>query len=250
MAWFSWTNQNSLLRIATNEIASLCIDDRLVGFFRVCQSGWGKGRLSRFVEIFWNKKVLLFRYYIKQIDSMLPCVRSVIDHRWCQKSIDEKQDKLIKQLQANQKAITSGLEDLVFFNQLPEPTTSQKPLNYLSITNQQWLSDIRDFKIHYGGLLLRLLGPSGTRLTTPFPPQTSNRLRFRCTATGCSASTCLYKNGYVRLYSTFIRQRLDQWQWFPSLVSILRLPEIRFAFSCFYNGLQVLQLEYSNHKTK
>ena len=55
---------------------------------------------------------------------------------------------------------------------------------------------IRDFKIHYGGLLLRLLRllrPSGTRLTTPFPPQTSNRLRFRCAATGCSASTCLNK---------------------------------------------------------
>ena len=90
-------------------------------------------------------------------------------------------------------------------------------------------SVIRDLKIHYGELLLRLLRPWGTRLTTPFPPQTSNRLRFRCTATGCSASTCLYKNGYVRLYSTFIPQRLDQWQWFPSLLSILRLPEIRFA---------------------
>ena len=87
----------------------------------------------------------------------------------------------------------------------------------------------RDFKIHYGGLLLRLLRPWGTRLTAPFPLQTSNRLRFRCTATGCSASTRLYKNGYVRLYSTFIRQRFDHWQWFPSLVSILHLPKLRFA---------------------
>ena len=44
--------------------------------------------------------------------------------------------------------------------------------------------DFRDFKIHYGGLLLRrLLWPWGTRLTTPFPPQTSDRFRFRCTAT-------------------------------------------------------------------
>ena len=86
-----------------------------------------------------------------------------------------------------------------------------------------------DFKIHYGGLLLRLLRPWGTKLTTPFPPQTSNRLRFHCKATECSVSTCLYKNGYVRLYSTFIRQRLDQWQWFPSLVLILHLPELRFA---------------------
>ena len=57
------------------------------------------------------------------------------------------------------------------------------------------------------------------------------QLRFLCcTATGCSVSTCLNKNGYVRLYSTFIRQRLDQWQWFPSLVLILHLPELRFAF--------------------
>ena len=88
----------------------------------------------------------------------------------------------------------------------------------------------RDFKIPYGGLLLWLLRPWGTRLTTPFPLQTSNRLRFRCTATGCSvSSTCLYKNGYVRLYSTFIQQRLDQWQWFPSLVLIWHLPEVRFA---------------------
>ena len=89
--------------------------------------------------------------------------------------------------------------------------------------------DNRDFKIHYGGLLLRLLRPWGTRLTTPFPPQTSNRLRLRCTATGCSVSTCLYKIGYVRLYSTFIWQRLHKWEWFPTLVSILHLPELRFA---------------------
>ena len=51
----------------------------------------------------------------------------------------------------------------------------------------------RDFKIRYGELLLRVLWPRGTRLTTPFSPQNSNRFRFRCTATGRSASTCLYK---------------------------------------------------------
>ena len=34
-------------------------------------------------------------------------------------SIDEKQDKLITQLQKNQKAITSGLEDIFIYNQLP-----------------------------------------------------------------------------------------------------------------------------------
>ena len=56
----------------------------------------------------------------------------------------------------------------------------------------------RDFKIHYGGLLLRLLRPWGTRLPTPFPPQTSNRLRFRC--------TILYGN---RVFS--IRVSLQKW---------------------------------------
>ena len=106
---------------------------------------------------------------------------------------------------------------------------SRKRRKSLSIFHRNYLNTATIRSKHYGELLLRLLRPWGTRLTTPFPPQTSNRLRFRCTTTGCSASTCLYKNGYVRLYSSFIRQRLDQWQWFPSLVSIFRLPEIRFA---------------------
>ena len=41
VTWFFWTNHNSLLRIAINEIASFCIDNRLrqMAFFRVCQSG-------------------------------------------------------------------------------------------------------------------------------------------------------------------------------------------------------------------
>ena len=70
-----WTNHNSLLSIATNQFASFCIDIRSRQcYFRICQSG----------EI-WNKKAffpyILIFYYIKQIDSMLPCVCSVIDHR-------------------------------------------------------------------------------------------------------------------------------------------------------------------------
>ena len=111
-------------------------------------------------------------------------------------------------------------------------------------------NETRDFKIHYGGLLLRLPRPWGTRLTTPFPPQTSNRLRFRCTATGCSASTCLYKNEYVRLYSTFIWQRLDQWQWFPSLVSILHLPELTFASQLLLAWLPVIPTTKRNNTDK
>ena len=44
-----------------------------------------------------------------------------------QKSIDEKQDELIEQLQKNQRAITSGLEDVIFYQQLPE-TLRQDPI--------------------------------------------------------------------------------------------------------------------------
>ena len=51
----------------------------------------GKGRLSRYVEWFWTKKSFfcrsLFRYYIKQIGSLLPCVCSVIDHRRRQNAV-------------------------------------------------------------------------------------------------------------------------------------------------------------------
>ena len=110
----------------------------------------------------------------------------------------------------------------------------KKELLYLSVLWGDLIEQIKKichmhFKIHYCGLLLRLLRPWGTRLTTPFPLQTSDRLRFRCTATTCSASTCLYKNGYVWLYPTFIWQRLHQWQWFPPLMLILHLPALGFA---------------------
>ena len=58
VAWFSRTNHNSLLRIATNEIASISIDNRLrqMAFFVFAKVG--KGRLSSYVERFWNKKKL------------------------------------------------------------------------------------------------------------------------------------------------------------------------------------------------
>ena len=47
--------------------------------------------------------------------------------------IDEKQDKMLEQLQKNQKAITSGLEDLLMIQQLPDakPQEAYKlPLDY------------------------------------------------------------------------------------------------------------------------
>ena len=74
-----------MLRIATNEIAAFCIDNSLrqMAFFRVRQSG------QRPAFDLWQKKneksficsSLFLYHYIKQIDSMLPCVCSVIDHR-------------------------------------------------------------------------------------------------------------------------------------------------------------------------
>ena len=49
-----------------------------------------------------------------------------------QRKTDEKQDKVIEQLQKNQKAITSGLEDLAMLQQLPDTSTqtSKLPTDY------------------------------------------------------------------------------------------------------------------------
>ena len=47
--------------------------------------------------------------------------------------IDEKQDKMLEQLQKNQKALTSGLEDLAMLQQLPDVPQSQTtklPIDY------------------------------------------------------------------------------------------------------------------------
>ena len=46
--------------------------------------------------------------------------------------IDEKQDKVLEQLQKNQKALTSGLEDLLILQQLPDeqPQTTKLPIDY------------------------------------------------------------------------------------------------------------------------
>ena len=74
------TNHNSLLCIASNKIASFCIDNRLrqMDFFVFAEVD--KGQLSSNWERFWNKKAVsssLFLYCIKQIDSMLSCICSV-----------------------------------------------------------------------------------------------------------------------------------------------------------------------------
>ena len=97
MAWLSRTNHNCLLRIPTNEIASFCIDDRLrqMAFFFVFAKVRKGGAKTGFCVMlkYWEIKKKnfncssLFRYYIKQINSMLPCVCLVIDHRRRQNSV-------------------------------------------------------------------------------------------------------------------------------------------------------------------
>ena len=56
VGWFSWTNQNTLLRIATNAIASFCMIIDYVEWPLFVFAKVGKGRLLREVERFWNKK--------------------------------------------------------------------------------------------------------------------------------------------------------------------------------------------------
>ena len=72
MARFFSTNHNSLLHIATNEIASFCMDhrSRQMAFFRA--KAGQKAGFRIMLKYFEVKKA--FHYYIKQIDSMLPCV--------------------------------------------------------------------------------------------------------------------------------------------------------------------------------
>ena len=81
-AWLLWTNQNALIRKATNEFASFCIDNRLrqMPAILTSLSKWGKDLLDSFsiktnkIMHDWSLK------YMKQIHSMLPCVCSVKHH--------------------------------------------------------------------------------------------------------------------------------------------------------------------------
>ena len=67
--WFFWTNHNSLLRIATNEITSFCIGNKLHLFFFFVFAKVGKGRLSSNWERFWNwKSVVVCFFAIEYID--------------------------------------------------------------------------------------------------------------------------------------------------------------------------------------
>ena len=75
---------NPLLRIVTNEIVSFCIDNRLrqMAFFLFTKVGKGRAKPGFHVMLKYLKlKKLFVIIVIKQIDSMLLCVCSVIDHR-------------------------------------------------------------------------------------------------------------------------------------------------------------------------
>ena len=54
VVWFLWTNNKSLLHIATNEIALFCVDNRLRQMALFVFAKVGKGRLSSNRERFWN----------------------------------------------------------------------------------------------------------------------------------------------------------------------------------------------------
>ena len=86
--WFSWTNHDSFGTHNKQWDRLLCINNssRQMAFFVFVKvGGVSKGRLLSHVEDFEIKSFFSgnsFLYYcIKQVDSMLPCVCSVIDHR-------------------------------------------------------------------------------------------------------------------------------------------------------------------------
>ena len=70
-----WTNPNSLLSITISQFASCCIDNRLRQSAIFVSVKVAKFEIIRFFPY------ILILYYVKQIDSMLPCDCSVIDHR-------------------------------------------------------------------------------------------------------------------------------------------------------------------------
>jgi len=57
----------------------------------------------------------------------MPIVKAQEDVK---QKIDEKQDKMLEQLQKNQKALTSGLEDLLMVQQLPDTQPRDSSTTY------------------------------------------------------------------------------------------------------------------------
>ena len=88
---FSSTNHSSLLRTVNNEIASFCIDNRSRQMAFIVFAKVGKGRAKAgFLIMLKYFEIKRLCYYLKQTDSMLLCVCSVIDHRWHQNVIRTK----------------------------------------------------------------------------------------------------------------------------------------------------------------
>ena len=75
------TNQNALIRKATNEFASFCVDNRLgqTAIFTILPK-WERIRSTRF-QVKQPNFCVICLYYARQIDSMLPRVCSVINQR-------------------------------------------------------------------------------------------------------------------------------------------------------------------------
>ena len=85
VGWFSWTNRNCLLLVATKKIALFSIDNILRLIMAIsCLPKWANAAFRVIVKDFEIKELFffcnLFLHYTKQIDSMLPCVWSVIGH--------------------------------------------------------------------------------------------------------------------------------------------------------------------------
>ena len=77
-----WTNHNSLLSIATNQFASFCKDNSLRQSAIFVSVKVAKFEIKRL-----SVPHILILYYIKQTDSLLPFVCSVIDHRGRQNEV-------------------------------------------------------------------------------------------------------------------------------------------------------------------
>ena len=75
------TNQNALIRKATNEFASFCVDNRLgqTAIFTILPK-WERIRSTRF-QVKQSNFCVICLYYARQIDSMLPRVCSVMNQR-------------------------------------------------------------------------------------------------------------------------------------------------------------------------
>ena len=85
------TNHNFLLSIATNQFTSFCIDNRLRQSAIFVSVKMKKFKIKR---LFFSIIIISILYYLEQLDSMLPCICSIIDHRGCQNVVRNISDTL------------------------------------------------------------------------------------------------------------------------------------------------------------